>query len=208
LLGLPAVADNAAVHTEPSKAEPPKRKRRRFQFSLRTLMIFVLLCAVPCGWLAARMQRARRQKSAVDEIVKEGGWVEYDYEIDASGKWIPRAEPTGPEWLRRLLGSDFFANVVVAKVRTDAGSRMLTGLSRLQYLDLRDAEITDAGLVHVTELSDLLVIDLFGTKITDAGFEKLERLKTLETLLLRGTLASAESTAMLQEALPNCRIVR
>jgi hypothetical protein len=35
LLLLPAVKDNAAMQTEPSKAEPPKRKRRWFQFSLR-----------------------------------------------------------------------------------------------------------------------------------------------------------------------------
>ena len=45
LLPLPAVADNAAMQAEPPKADPPKRKRRWFQFSLRTLMIVVtLLC--------------------------------------------------------------------------------------------------------------------------------------------------------------------
>jgi hypothetical protein len=38
-------ADNAAMQTEPSTTEPPKLKRRRFQFSLRTLLIFVLICA-------------------------------------------------------------------------------------------------------------------------------------------------------------------
>jgi hypothetical protein len=40
LLRLPAVGDNAAMEAEPPEAEPPKRKRRWFQFSLRTLMIF------------------------------------------------------------------------------------------------------------------------------------------------------------------------
>jgi hypothetical protein len=39
-LRLPAVTDNAAMQTEPPKADPPKRKRRWFQFSLRSLMIF------------------------------------------------------------------------------------------------------------------------------------------------------------------------
>ena len=38
LLRLSAVADNAAMPTEPTKAEPPKRQRRWFQFSLRTLV--------------------------------------------------------------------------------------------------------------------------------------------------------------------------
>jgi hypothetical protein len=45
-----AVEDNAAMQTEPPKAEPPKRKRHWFQFSLRSLMIVVtLLLAVLYG---------------------------------------------------------------------------------------------------------------------------------------------------------------
>ena len=55
LLRLPAVGDNAAMQTEPPKAEPPKRKRRWFQFSLRTLLIFTVICAIPCAWLAGRL---------------------------------------------------------------------------------------------------------------------------------------------------------
>ena len=33
------------MEAEPTKVEPPKRKRRRFQFRLRTLMIVVTLLA-------------------------------------------------------------------------------------------------------------------------------------------------------------------
>ena len=51
LLQLPAVRDNAAMQTEPRKPSPPKRRRRRFQFSLRTLMIGVTLLAVPCAYV-------------------------------------------------------------------------------------------------------------------------------------------------------------
>jgi hypothetical protein len=40
------------MEAEPSKAEPPKRKRRRFQFRLRTLMIVVTLLAGVCGYVA------------------------------------------------------------------------------------------------------------------------------------------------------------
>jgi hypothetical protein len=35
--------------SEPPKAEPPKRKRRRFQFRLRSLLIFSLVCAIAAG---------------------------------------------------------------------------------------------------------------------------------------------------------------
>ncbi len=37
------------MQTEPPKAEPPKRKRRWYQFNLRTLMIVTLL-VVACAY--------------------------------------------------------------------------------------------------------------------------------------------------------------
>jgi hypothetical protein len=43
LLRLPAVVDNVAMDEEPTKAEPPKRKRRWFQFSLRSMLVVVAL---------------------------------------------------------------------------------------------------------------------------------------------------------------------
>jgi len=46
---LPAVGDNAAMQTEPPKADPPRRKRRWFQFSLRSLLIGVPYLGVYAG---------------------------------------------------------------------------------------------------------------------------------------------------------------
>jgi hypothetical protein len=53
LLRLPAVEDNAAMQTEPTRAEPPKRNRRWFQFSRRLLLVGVLIgaqLAILCGF--------------------------------------------------------------------------------------------------------------------------------------------------------------
>ena len=90
LLRLPAVGDNAAMQTEPPKADPPKRKRRWFQFSLRTLMIVVTLLAVPCayvGWQAKIVSERRN-------------WL-------ANPQFV--CLPNDPEncslpWIRRLFG--------------------------------------------------------------------------------------------------------
>jgi len=38
-----------------SQLASPSRKRRWLQFSLRTLLVFVTLCSVACGWLAGKM---------------------------------------------------------------------------------------------------------------------------------------------------------
>jgi hypothetical protein len=51
------------MQTESPKVDPPKRKRRWFQFSLRTLMIGVtLFCVVDGGYVGwqAKIVRARR----------------------------------------------------------------------------------------------------------------------------------------------------
>ena len=37
------------METEPSKAEPPKRKRHWFQFSLRTLFVAMTILALQCA---------------------------------------------------------------------------------------------------------------------------------------------------------------
>ena len=79
LLLQPAVAaDNAAMQSEPSKAEPPKRQRRWFQFGLRTLLILVFLLCVGMRWTTAK---ADRRKAAVEAIRKDGGLVWYDFEV-------------------------------------------------------------------------------------------------------------------------------
>jgi hypothetical protein len=49
LLPLRAVEDNAAMQTESPKALPPKRKRRRFQFSLRSLFMVTTIAAMFAG---------------------------------------------------------------------------------------------------------------------------------------------------------------
>jgi len=61
---LPAVRDNAAMQTGPPKAEPPKRKRRWFQFSLRSLQIAVALLAILSAWLGRKIDWKRKERDA------------------------------------------------------------------------------------------------------------------------------------------------
>ena len=68
------------MEVEPPKAEPPKRKRRWFQFSLRSLLIVVVIVAIPCAWLGWKIDQKRRECEAVAAIIKAGGIVVYDYQ--------------------------------------------------------------------------------------------------------------------------------
>jgi hypothetical protein len=65
--------------------------RRRFQFSFRSLLVFVVAVSVPLGWFAWEMEEARRQREAAEAIRKVGGIVWYDYQADAM--WISEFKP-------------------------------------------------------------------------------------------------------------------
>ncbi len=167
------------VETE-TATDQPKPKRRWFQYSLGTLLLFVTVCAVPCSWLSVKMRQAERQREAATAIEKLGGKVRWDSK--ASGK---------PAWLRGLLGDHFFNTVrsvdLVGTKATDAGLENLKGLRQLQQLWLNDTKVTDAGLENLKGLSQLQWLTLDGTKVTGTGLENLKGLSQLEGLWLSRT---------------------
>ena len=176
------------------------------------MLAFCLATSIAVGWLAVEKRQAEKQRLAVEGIKELGADVSYDYAIDDSGNQIPNAQPPGPEWLRRLLGDDFSANVLAVFLRdreitgselvnlkclselkalnlwdhciTDAGMVDLQGLNQLQTLDLRENEITDSGLTCLKGLTHLQVLTLGSTEITDAGLESIKGLPRLRTLYL------------------------
>ena len=62
------------MEAEPPKADPPKRKRRWFQFSLRTLMIGVTLLAALSAavtWVIRDRQRLIRERDEAIERARD-----------------------------------------------------------------------------------------------------------------------------------------
>ena len=68
------------------------KRRRWFQFRLRTLLTAVLVLSLPLSCFAVRMDRARRQREAVEAIKHIGGEVWYDYQAATDYYWIPICE--------------------------------------------------------------------------------------------------------------------
>jgi hypothetical protein len=64
-----AVGDNAAMEAEPPKANPPKRKRRWFQFSLRTVLIVVTLLAVPLAYVGWQAKIVRERRWLLESVL-------------------------------------------------------------------------------------------------------------------------------------------
>ena len=168
------------------------RVGRWLQFSVRTLLVFVTLSAVACTWFVVKLQQARRQREAVKAIVEAGGSVVYDYEVTLGNgvpvaPSAPRPKPPGPAWVRKLLGDDFFAKVVVARIQNDAGLEHVRELTDLEELDLGGTQVTDAGLQHLRKLTRLGRLDLEGTQVTDAGLAHVNGLFSLRRLVLAET---------------------
>jgi hypothetical protein len=126
--------------------------RLRFQFSILSLLLLVVVVAVPCKWLATELNKAREQKAEVEEIRKLGGGVAYDYQ---AGPQTATKKLPAPAWLCRLLGDDPFANVMMAF--------------------LADSTISDIGLEHLKGLTQLHGLYLGGTKVTGKGVKRLQQ---------------------------------
>ena len=171
-------------------------KRRWYQFSLRTLLLAVLVINLPLSWFAARLEKARKQKEAVEALEKAGGYAFYRSQSEDRF-----AELLAPKRARALLGDHFFFDVVAVlaydksidfKLVTcrNLGDKELTylkGLPSLEILHLGDTQVTDAGLENVKELADLRELVLSDTQVTDAGLEHLKGLTNLTDLHLGDT---------------------
>ena len=174
----------------------PKPKRRWFQYSLRTLLVVVTLCAIFCSWLAVKLQQAKREREAAAAITELGGEV----------RWWSR--PSRPEWLRKLLGGDLFMRVEEVQVSgdTDQDWQNLKALSQLRVLYLDGTNITDKRLENLRGLSQLQILGLSQTNISDNGLESIKGLSQLQVLYIRGEI-TPEGIEKLKSALPNCKII-
>ncbi len=72
----------------------PKRRRRWYQFSLRSLMLFMLVCAIVSvcamvfGWLGKSRQETERERLAIAKTEA----------LLAGGRWVVLYRTPGPTW--------------------------------------------------------------------------------------------------------------
>jgi hypothetical protein len=186
------------------------RFRKSLRFSLRTLMVFVLIFAVFLGW---RVNKARQQRRAVAAVQEYGGWVHFDYEF-VKGKLTPGQEPWAPQWLRRMLGDEYFREVSYVSLVYDSqgGKRVeianfkpcdllleqLASQTGLKQLLMRRTQATDEGLKYVGKmhaLEELYIWD--ATSITDAGVAHLAGLKNLKNIHMDSSKMTDASLVLL-----------
>ncbi len=193
-------------------ASPVARPWRRFlRFSMRGLIILVLMIGAWLGWL---VRSVRIQREAVAAIARAGG-VKYDWGW-TSADYDPGVKPLKRGNLADRIGVDYFAHVTDVRLFwssqaineavvqlgrlnrverviihqfpvTDAWVAQLKGLTSVSELALDAVQCTDAGLAQLSGVTNLSKLDLTGTEVTDAGLAELQRLTKLSELVLMGT---------------------
>jgi hypothetical protein len=89
-------------------ANPASRPWRRFlRFSVRGMIVLVLVIG---GWLGWVVRSARIQRDAVSAIRKDGNHVAYDWQWNNGSFVGARRNPWAPRWLVDFLGIDYFGH--------------------------------------------------------------------------------------------------
>jgi hypothetical protein len=188
------------------------------------MFVVVALLCVPLAWAGVRLNLRRQERAAIAELERLGGIVYYDWQGKSEvGFWLasndPNAEPTGPHWVRQILGDDVFSHVVyiwfpiqgsigfpVGPIVSDDELRLVARLPNLEVLNLCFADVDDSGFAHLQELSNLRSLNLAHSNITDGGLRRLRSLTTLNYLHLDGTRTTPAAVDDLAKALPGCKI--
>ena len=160
--------------------KPAKPKRRWYQFSLRTLLLVMLVLG--CG-LGYERHKAVKYKAAIDAIKALRGEIRFDSN-----------HPVRTAWMKLLLSDDSFGNVNHVYLSgahiTDARLIHLRALTQLESLTLDNTNVTDSGLAHLRRMTQLQTLLLCDRHVTDAGLLHLQELTRLQSLSLDRTQAT------------------
>ena len=81
------------------------------------------------------------------------------------------------------------------------------GYPNLNWISLRNTEITDNGLKPLTKLQFLQYINLSGTQVTDKSISTLASMKSLNEIYLWNSQVTESGAEKLRESLPEAKII-
>ena len=161
----------------PDQIKPASRPWRRFlRFSVRGLIVAVLVIGLGLGWIVRTVQNARFQRESVGAITAAGGMVEYETESPKESATL-ELKTWAPAWLVKLIGIDYFCHITgvalsprisgialspsiaasaSSPTETDAVIAKIRRFTHLKELSLAQCPVSDAGLAHLKTLTGLV----------------------------------------------------
>ena len=126
---------------------------------LRTLLVFVTLCAIACSWVAVKRQQEKQQREALARIEELVGSLSDPQDDKPSQQFS-----TSPFWDCDAFGFRYLGSLYLTGTRTtDSTLRQLKGLPELTRLHLDFTKVTDVGLENLKGLTQLAYLDLADT---------------------------------------------
>lgn len=140
--------------------------RRRFQFSIRALLVLTFLVSLPYGWHAWRQRVRDRAYWRLNAFRALGGTADAQIVTDENEEVSGDGAMASPRF--------YFIALHLADSRiTDKQMSLIEPLTTLKTLDLRRTRVTNAGLRHLKGLKKLRALNLEGTRVTDTGVAEL-----------------------------------
>jgi len=222
------------MNGEHSTSTSPDAERRGCRFTMRTMLLAVLLLSLllaivtPIFHTAARWRKHGRLSRQTREKISslkarrpsDVPPAQWDRAVDWTSNLIAQVyfapEESDPDSLERLSES----LERKSKQQVDLGTLQWVweecekaprsgAQCAIRFRDVRlltKEPITDADLPHLWSLDKCLHLELHNTQVTDQGLKHLEGLSNLKYVSLDNTQVTDEGVARLQAALPGCEI--
>lgn len=160
--------------------------RRRFQFSLRGLLLATAVLALLLGTLGHQATRCHHLR----QVLRAGAFFRYGPTFESRYH-----RQTSCGWLESRLGYDPFSQITAVDVSSDEALGNMAAhvecFSHVEGLHLGSPRITDEGLagadalVRLPRLRDVNLINC--NALTDAGLESLSRWSQVEALMINSS---------------------
>jgi hypothetical protein len=160
-------ASNRSTPRSGSRRERARRRRRPFQFTLRTLFVVTLVVAVLLALRAQRVSRFRQAKAAVYAV---GGSCFAGVRTD---------DRLPPKWAWDVFGNEMFSEVTRLELAgtqvDDQWVRHVDNMPQVSMINLENTRVTNAALTPLAKLKYLRHLNVRNTRVTTDGIRKFQQ---------------------------------
>lgn len=179
-------------------------RRRIAQYSLRGMLILMLVFGCVFGWLSTR----KRAHEIVRRLRDEGASVTFAHQHEATTEPSPLSVAI-TRWAQRVVGENAFRTPVTLFVSHSLSADALQSIRHLRRLErvfVNNSNINDQTLTYLARSDRLKTLYCGGTEITDAGITALAQAQNLQSLVVWDSKITDASLKIIR-ALPNLTVL-